>query len=96
MFRLPSPALESIFKSTTNPHRLKPISSIGVRRAMSDLVYPTNPATATDLLTALPAKFEEARQSGQLFFFPSQAKDIYSKGKRVCPNSLYTFTLLSR
>jgi hypothetical protein len=46
-------------------------------------VYPTNPQSPTDLLTALPTKFEEARQSGQLFFFPSQAKDIYSKGKRV-------------
>jgi hypothetical protein len=41
------------------------------------------PSTPTDLLTALPAKFQEAQQSGQLFFFPSQAKDIYSQGKRA-------------
>lgn len=46
-------------------------------------VYPDNPSSLTDLLTALPAKFEEARQSGQLFFFPSQSKDVYSMGRRV-------------
>ena len=52
-------------------------------RTMSH-VNPTNPQSPTDLLSALPEKFEQARQSGQLFYFPSQAKDVYSKGKRVC------------
>jgi len=47
-------------------------------------VYPNEPSSPTDILTHLPAKFEEARRSGQLFFFPSNAKDIYSKDKRVC------------
>jgi hypothetical protein len=54
---------------------------LNLGRRMS--VYPDTPSTPTDLLTALPAKFQEAQQSGQLFFFPSQAKDIYSQGKRA-------------
>lgn len=47
------------------------------------MAYPTNPSSPTDLLSALPDKFEAARQSGQLFFFPSEDKDVYSGGKRV-------------
>jgi hypothetical protein len=54
------------------------------RRPQSAMAYPTNPSNPTDLLSALPERFEQARQSGQLFFFPSQAKDVYSGGKRVC------------
>lgn len=64
------------------------------RRTMSH-VYPTNPQSPTDLLTALPTKFEEARQSGQLFFFPSQAKDIYSKGKRVSRAMSFDYSPMS-
>ncbi|WWC85676.1 uncharacterized protein L201_000542 [Kwoniella dendrophila CBS 6074] len=53
------------------------------------MAYPNNPASPTDLLSGLPAKFEEARKSGQLYFFPSEARDIYSQGRRfnlrLCP-----------
>ncbi|WVQ82947.1 hypothetical protein IAT38_005083 [Cryptococcus sp. DSM 104549] len=53
------------------------------------MAYPTDPSTPTDLLSKLPQKFEEARSSGQLFFFPSEAKDVYSEGRRfnlrLCP-----------
>jgi ATP adenylyltransferase len=47
------------------------------------MAYPNNPSSPTDILSNLPAKFEEARKSGQLFFFPSEAKDVYSAGHRV-------------
>ena len=47
------------------------------------MALPGNPQTPTELLSALPEKFEQARQSGQLFFFPSQAKDVSSQGRRV-------------
>lgn len=46
-------------------------------------VYPTTKSTATELLSALPQKFETAKSSGELFFFPSTARDIYSEGRRV-------------
>ena len=48
-----------------------------------NMAYPNNPSSAEDLLSALPAKFEQARQSGQLYFFPSQARDVFSEGRRV-------------
>ena len=67
---------------------IKSVVSILRRCTMSStnaqgLVYPTTTTSATDLLSALPAKFEQAKQSGELYFFPSEAKDIYSAGKRV-------------
>ncbi|WVN85968.1 uncharacterized protein L203_101126 [Cryptococcus depauperatus CBS 7841] len=46
------------------------------------MAVPNNPQDPMDLLTRLPQKFQEARQSGQLFFFPSEAKDVYSDGRR--------------
>lgn len=49
------------------------------------MAHPTNPSSPTELLTTLPSKFEEARRSGQLYFFPSEARDVYSEGRRVCP-----------
>ncbi|WVQ74023.1 hypothetical protein IAR50_003604 [Cryptococcus sp. DSM 104548] len=53
------------------------------------MAYPTSPQDPLELLDKLPEKFEEARKSGQLFFFPSEAKDIYNSGKkfniRLCP-----------
>nr|XP_019014367.1 uncharacterized protein I206_00449 [Kwoniella pini CBS 10737]OCF53148.1 hypothetical protein I206_00449 [Kwoniella pini CBS 10737] len=53
------------------------------------MAYPNNPSSPTDLLSALPAKFEQARKSGQLYFFPSEARDVYSQGRRfnlrLCP-----------
>ncbi|KAK8844626.1 hypothetical protein IAR55_006473 [Kwoniella newhampshirensis] len=53
------------------------------------MAYPANPSSPTDILSLLPQKFEEAKQSGQLFFFRSEAKDIYSDGRRfnvrLCP-----------
>ncbi|WWD22822.1 hypothetical protein CI109_107316 [Kwoniella shandongensis] len=53
------------------------------------MAYPTNPTSATEILSTLPEKFEIAKQSGQLFFFPSEAKDVYSEGRRfnlrLCP-----------
>lgn len=67
------PRIKGIYYLSTTP-----------RRPQSAMAYPTNPSTPTDLLSALPERFEQARQSGQLFFFPSQAKDVYSGGKRVC------------
>jgi hypothetical protein len=48
-------------------------------------VYPTTKSTATDLLSILPEKFETAKTSGELFFFPSTSRDIHSEGRRVCP-----------
>lgn len=48
-------------------------------------VFPTIKSSATDLLTALPQKFQEAKQSGELFFFPSTARDVQSEGYRVGP-----------
>ena len=73
---------------------VKTVVSILRRRMMSStnaqgLVYPTTTTSATDLLSALPAKFEQAKQSGELYFFPSEAKDIYSAGKRVCIGAIY-------
>jgi hypothetical protein len=47
-------------------------------------VYPTTKSTATDLLSTLPQKFEIAKTSGELFFFPSTSRDIHSEGRRVC------------
>jgi len=47
-------------------------------------VYPTTKSTATDLLNTLPQKFEIAKTSGELFFFPSTSRDIHSEGRRVC------------
>lgn len=47
------------------------------------MAYPSTVSSPTDLLTALPAKFEEARRSGQLYYFPSEARDIHSHGRRV-------------
>jgi len=47
-------------------------------------VYPTTKSTATDLLSTLPQKFEAAKTSGELFFFPSTSRDIHSEGRRVC------------
>ncbi|OCF33148.1 hypothetical protein I316_05193 [Kwoniella heveanensis BCC8398] len=53
------------------------------------MAYPNNPSSPTDLLSAIPEKFDVARKSGELFFFPSQAKDVYSQGRRfnlrLCP-----------
>ncbi|ORY22984.1 ATP adenylyltransferase-domain-containing protein [Naematelia encephala] len=53
------------------------------------MAYPNNPSSPTELLTSLPDKFEAARHSGQLFFFESTAKDVYSSGRRFnlrcCP-----------
>ncbi|KAK4687820.1 sulfate adenylyltransferase (ADP) / ATP adenylyltransferase, partial [Tremellales sp. Uapishka_1] len=53
------------------------------------MAYPTTPSTPAELLELLPSKFEAARKSGQLFFFPSQAKSIESQGRhfnlRICP-----------
>nr|XP_019048580.1 hypothetical protein I302_02352 [Kwoniella bestiolae CBS 10118]OCF27510.1 hypothetical protein I302_02352 [Kwoniella bestiolae CBS 10118] len=53
------------------------------------MAYPNNPSSPTDVLSALPAKFEEAKKSGQLYFFPSEARDVYSQGRRfnlrLCP-----------
>ncbi|WRT63522.1 uncharacterized protein IL334_000427 [Kwoniella shivajii] len=53
------------------------------------MAYPNNPSTAEQLLSALPSKFEEAKSSGQLYFFPSEAKDVYSQNRRfnlrLCP-----------
>lgn len=48
-------------------------------------VYPTTKSTATDLLSILPQKFETAKTSGELFFFPSTSRDIHSEGRRVRP-----------
>lgn len=53
-----------------------------VRRCLN-MAYPTRPSSPSDLLTALPSKFEEARKSGQLYFFPSDARDIHFEGRRV-------------
>jgi len=47
-------------------------------------VYPTTKSTATELLSTLPDKFEAAKTSGELFFFPSTSRDIHSEGRRVC------------
>jgi len=47
-------------------------------------VYPTTKSTATELLSTLPDKFEVAKTSGELFFFPSTSRDIHSEGRRVC------------
>ena len=47
------------------------------------MAYPTQPSSPTDLLDALPSRFEEARRSGQLYYFPSQARDVHSEGRRV-------------
>ncbi|CAD6574181.1 MAG: bifunctional AP-4-A phosphorylase/ADP sulfurylase [Tremellales sp. Tagirdzhanova-0007] len=53
------------------------------------MAYPTQPSSPTDLLDALPSRFEEARRSGQLYYFPSQARDVHSEGRRFnircCP-----------
>ncbi|WVQ93936.1 hypothetical protein IAU59_001014 [Kwoniella sp. CBS 9459] len=53
------------------------------------MAYPNNPSSPTNILTSIPDKFEVARKSGELFFFPSQAKDVYSQGRRfnlrLCP-----------
>lgn len=46
-------------------------------------VYPTTKSSANDVLSALPAKFETAKSSGELFFFPSSARDFQSEGRRV-------------
>ena len=46
-------------------------------------VYPTTKSTATELLSILPQKFETAKSSGELFFFPSTSRDIHSEGRRV-------------
>lgn len=46
-------------------------------------VYPTTKSTATELLSILPRKFETAKSSGELFFFPSTSRDIHSEGRRV-------------
>ncbi|KIR52043.1 hypothetical protein I315_05333 [Cryptococcus gattii Ru294] len=54
------------------------------------MAYPINHSNPTDLLSKVPEKFDEARSSGQLFFFPSEAKDVISQGRRfnvrVCPS----------
>jgi hypothetical protein len=47
------------------------------------MAYPSETSSATDLLTALPDKFERARASGELLYFESTAKDIRSQGRRV-------------
>jgi ATP adenylyltransferase len=47
------------------------------------MAFPTNPVSPTEILSNLPAKFDEARSSGQLFFFPSEAKDVYAGAHRV-------------
>ncbi|WVF66315.1 hypothetical protein IAT40_001055 [Kwoniella sp. CBS 6097] len=53
------------------------------------MAYPDNPSSPTDILSSIPAKFDIARKSGELFFFPSEAKDVYSQGRRfnlrLCP-----------
>jgi len=52
-------------------------------------VYPTTKSTATELLSTLPDKFEAAKTSGELFFFPSTSRDIHSEGRRVCHLPLF-------
>ncbi|WVR03402.1 hypothetical protein IAU60_000393 [Kwoniella sp. DSM 27419] len=53
------------------------------------MAHPTNPSSPVDILTSIPDKFEAARQSGELLFFPSEARDVYSQGRRfnlrLCP-----------
>lgn len=53
-------------------------------RRQHAMAYPINHSNPTDLLSKVPEKFDEARSSGQLFFFPSEAKDVISQGRRVC------------
>lgn len=78
--------MSHFLRSTTHiPRRSihNTVTELPGRYRTKSMAYPTNPSPITDLLSALPTKFSEAKQSGQLFFFPSQAKDVYSNGKRV-------------
>jgi hypothetical protein len=77
--------LSTVFRRLTLPSRGRKHS---VSRTMGT-VYPTTKSTATDLLSILPQKFETAKTSGELFFFPSTSRDIHSEGRRVCASQSY-------
>lgn len=70
----------SFFITATRTAKHFPTQQLRKQHAMS---YPTNHSNPTDLLSKLPEKFDEARSSGQLFYFPSEAKDVVSQGRRV-------------
>ncbi|OWZ32838.1 hypothetical protein C347_02633 [Cryptococcus neoformans AD2-60a] len=76
----------SFFITATRTAKHLPTQQLRKQHAMS---YPTNHSNPTDLLSKLPEKFDEARSSGQLFYFPSEAKDVISQGRRfnvrICP-----------
>ena len=61
------------------------------------MAYPSTSSAPTDLLSQLSEKFELARKSGELFYFPSTAKDVYTKdGRRVsCLSSTLLISDLS-
>ncbi|KAL7420288.1 bifunctional AP-4-A phosphorylase/ADP sulfurylase [Cryptotrichosporon argae] len=46
------------------------------------MAYPTHPSAPGVLLAALPAKFAAAQASGELFYFPSEARDVTSSSRR--------------
>jgi len=59
-------------------------------------VYPTTKSTATELLSTVPDKFEAAKTSGELFFFPSTSRDIHSEGRRVCYDPFFQMSMLEK
>jgi hypothetical protein len=59
-------------------------AQVYLRSRTMGTVYPTTKSTATELLSTLLQKFEIAKTSGELFFFPSTSRDIHSEGRRVC------------
>lgn len=73
----------------TAPRTTKRLVTQQLRRQHA-MAYPINHSNPTDLLSKLPEKFDEARSSGQLFYFPSEAKDVISQGRRV--RSFWTYT----
>lgn len=47
------------------------------------MINPGTPLDPEDIISALPAKFEEGKASGELLFFESTAQDVETNGKRV-------------
>ncbi|ORX34968.1 hypothetical protein BD324DRAFT_633405 [Kockovaella imperatae] len=48
----------------------------------SRMAYPSTSSSPSEILSILPDKFESARMSGELFYFPSTAKNVQSSGRR--------------
>ena len=91
LFRTLKPArLPSVSRTQTTVFALTPapatiqhrqfVSALFTSRTMTIAV----PTTQTDIIAQLPARFDQAKEAGDLFFFPSTVHKHLSHGVEVC------------